>query len=350
MPLNEIQTNSVIKRSSSLAKIDGLIFKDFDIKDAIENKENLTNRQMHLLVKYDLTKSKSLNNDGNQTLSSLIKTTNEQTRQSDAIDVKNDSSCNQKSEIYFNNDEKDKAINWISLSSSLHSALTSSSNSSPWSKVGSYCDLLEEVTFVSSDESSSSFMDSFSESKDKNQIDYELVKSLLDNELNRIRIQSSKIINWTNATNTNRIEGKQFADLVFIVETFNKIIVKMYKTTVFANDTTSSCEIEIAPFVSSILSNVSKISDNESSFERVVFRLLRILFFLNNKILLNDLTIFTLDADVFFTKNAKKDVLLESKVISLELLTFFVIKSLGGGQSSPTEKCSNFYYSIFKPK
>jgi hypothetical protein len=187
------------------------------------------------------------------------------------------------------------------------------------------------------------------------EMEYELVNDLIENELNRIRIESKHVTDWSslaaNANNGNQnvIENNAFGTLVYIIETYNKIIVTIYKPELFAADAEFK-EIEIEQLLNSLLNNGQHDDKNVNvscCFERVILNLLRVLFFLDN--VLDDLTLFGLPAETFFVTaqvaNAPRDntthnrhnpgpvvnsILKESKVISTELLAFYQIKAPAG--------------------
>lgn len=157
---------------------------------------------------------------------------------------------------------------------------------------------------------------------DEEELDYELIESIMDNEEHKIQITSNKIVDWSKVNNLNRIESAQFAHLIYIVETFNKILVNIYKVQLFPHDK-GFAPISINEFVCSMLNDESS---QKGLFQRVVFYLVRIVFFLNHRQLIDQFTWFGLRMDSVFEIDPRRHTISESRAVSLEILALLCFK------------------------
>jgi hypothetical protein len=332
MPLQECNQNveSFTKRSSSLAKIDGLQIVDFDASSG-EKENDPTNQAF--------PKSKSLSlvsilSSGDPfLLPKAITLSSQNSALSSVIEVGENhfSSYGEDLHEYRTTDRvehnnNNDTIGWIS-SDSCQSVrnpgdIRAIDSSFPES-------FQIEHNYSSEYEQSESDQDSL-EDDDSKEMDYSLVNELIENELNRIHIESKKITEWTTGVNPNKVESKNFGSLIYIIETYNKVIVKLYKEDLFKSDEQFR-PIEIEQFLNSLLNNGIYDDQNNnmsSCFETFVFYLIKIWFFLGQKQLIDELVMFNLTSDVYFLfDEANNQVIKESRVIPIELLAFFLIKS-----------------------
>ena len=300
MPLNELQWEQIKKKSSSLARIDGLVFCDFDNSSDEHEKENSLPK---------ISKSKSLSIHQLASLNVNQKALKAESSRNSTIDL-----CKDYSYPSFqneeNNNKSNQTIEWLSSDSSQ----------------GSVSDCQNHY-FNNESEQSTSFVSSSLDSSFQ-QFNLELIRPLIETPENKIEIKSKKFDQLSTIDNVN------FANLIYIVETYNKLIYRMYKETIFQADANFQ-QIELNHFVASLL------NESNSSFEQNVFYLLKICFHLIKKLNVQDFILFNVDYPAYFDIIEPNNLIKESKVLSIELLCAYLLR-FEQSSSNFTDKSSLF--------